>query len=118
MHSSRPLYSAATMSPAEHANFVAAKVVAHATAFLNGSHDAGQLGSNARSVNLELIPCADDLKARAILDAARLLVTAMLGAAAAEGEARQDRWMHAMAAMIELVRYESTELKRSGAQRS
>jgi hypothetical protein len=108
----------ANFTPAEHANFVAAKVVAYAAAFLNGSHDASQLARNAHSVMLELIPIADDLKAKAIIDPARLLAIAMSGAAAAQGETRQDRWMHVMASLIELVRHESSELKRTGVQRS
>jgi hypothetical protein len=119
VHTDRSLYPAGAMSPAEHANFVAARVVGHATLFLKVNPDAALLASNAKSAMLELIPCSDDLKAKAILDASRLLVVAMLGTSHADGdEVRQDRWMQIMAAMIELVRHESTELKRTGAQRS
>jgi hypothetical protein len=102
----------------EHANFVAAKVVSHATAFLDGRNDAGELGRNARSVMCELIPVTDDASAKAILDPARLLTIAMMNTAAAEGDARQDRWQHVMGALVELVRHESHELRRAGVQRS
>jgi hypothetical protein len=34
-------------APAEHANFLAAKIVAYATAFLDGRDDAKNLGRNA-----------------------------------------------------------------------
>jgi hypothetical protein len=105
-------------SPAEHANFIAAKVIAHATAYLDGRNDAADLGRNARSVQCELIPITEDRTAKAILDPARLLVVAMMGAAASEGDARLDRWQHVMAALVELVRHESHELRRTGAQRA
>jgi hypothetical protein len=105
-------------SPVEHANFVVAKAVSHATAYLDGRNDADQLGRNARAVMCELIPVTDDPRAKAILDPARLLTIAMLNAAVAQGEARQDRWSQVMGALVELVRHESTELRKSGAQRS
>lgn len=108
----------ANFTPAEHANFVAAKVVSHATAFLTGRHDAGELGRNARSVMCELIPVTDDLAAKAILAPARLCVVAMLGTAAADSEDRRDRWSMVMGALVELVRHESQELRKTGAQRS
>lgn len=104
--------------PAEHANFLAAKVVAHATAFLDGRNDAAELGRNAKAMQIELMIGTDDPASRAVLDPARLLVVAMMGASYAHGEPRQDRWQHVMGALVELVRHESTELRRTGAQRS
>lgn len=101
----------ANFSVPEHANFLGAKVIAHATAFLDGRNDAADLGRNARSVNLELIPVGDDPKAKPLLDAARLLVIAMMGASAAADEVRQDRWMQVMGSLVELVRHESLELR-------
>jgi hypothetical protein len=108
----------ANFTPAEHANFVAAKVVALATAFLDGRNDAAELRRNAQSLMCEIVAVSDDAPARAILDPTRLLVIAMAGTAAASGEARQDRWQHLMGALVELVRFESHELRRSGVQRS
>ena len=98
-------------SPAEHANFVAGKVVAYALAYLEGRNDAEHLARNTRSVQLELLIAAEDLQAKAILDAARLLTVAMTGAAAAIGDARQDRWQRLMGDLVELVRLESSELR-------
>jgi len=107
------LYS--NFTPAEHANFLGAKVVAHATALLDGRHDAAQALANARAVTCELVAAPDDPAARAILDPARLLVVALMGAAQSDaGSARQDRWMHVMGALVELVRSEANELKQSG----
>lgn len=101
----------ANFTPAEHANFLAAKTVAHATAYLSGLNDSGQLGHNARSVGLELIVAPDDPAAKRILDAARLLMHAMIGAAASSDPVREDRWQQVMGALVELVRHESLQLR-------
>ncbi len=103
---------------AEHANFIAAKAIAHATAYLDGRNDARQLGGNADQVQCELLTTATDIDANRILDPVRMLLVAMSRASLAEGESRQDRWQQVMGALVELVRHESTELRRSGAQRS
>lgn len=103
-------------TPGEHANFLAGKVTSYATAFLDGRNDAGQLARNVRSVMCELIAAPDDAQAKAILDPTRMLAVAMLGASAAEGEARQQRWMYVMAAMIELVRHECRAIKPGAVQ--
>ena len=108
----------ANFSPVEHANFISAKVVAHATAYLDGRNDADTLYITARSVFCELIAVGEDLRAKAILDATRLLTVAMLNASSTKDAARLDRWQQVMGALVELVRMESAELKRSGAQRS
>jgi len=108
----------ADFSPVEHANFVAAKVVAHAAAYLDGRNDADTLYITARSVFTELIVVGEDLRAKAILDATRLLTIAMLNASSVKDEARLDRWQQVMGALIELVKIESTNLRKSGAQRS
>lgn len=104
-------------TPAQHASFLAAKATAHATAFLNGRNDAALLALNARSVQYEILAAPDEPQAKAILDATRLLVVAMLGTASAIGEPRQDRWQHVMGALVELVRQEAISLNASGAQR-
>jgi len=108
----------ANFSPVERANFVAAKVVAHATAYLDGRNDADTLYITARSVFCELIAVGEDLRAKAILDATRLLTIAMLNASSVKDQARLDRWQQVMGALIELVKIESTNLRKSGAQRS
>lgn len=116
-----PDVQAAKFTPPELANFLAAKAVSHATAFLDGRNEARELAGNARSLEFELMASfagVSDYRVTAILDPTRMLVFAMLRTAEAEGEARQDRWQHVMGAMVELVRLESTALRESGAQRS
>ena len=105
-------------SPAEHANFIAAKVVSYARAYLGGRNDLAELARNAHSLMIELVVCSDDPEARRILDSARLLAIAMVGTAGAASEARLDRWKQAMGALVELVCHESHELRRTGVQRS
>ncbi|MES5483617.1 hypothetical protein QMZ05_12735 [Bradyrhizobium sp. INPA03-11B] len=103
----------------EHANFIAGKVVAYATAYLDGRHDLADLARNAASVMIDLLLCStDDREAKAILDPARLLASAMIGTACAASPARLERWQKAMGAMVELVKHVSTELRESGVQRS
>jgi hypothetical protein len=111
VHSERKLY--ANFTAAEHANFLGAKVVAAATAFLDGRNDGVALSRNVDALWCELIAAPDeDLVAKQILVAARMLNTAMAGAARSalsSSEARQDRWMAVMGALVELVRHESRE---------
>lgn len=117
----------ANFSPAEHASFLAAKTVAHATGYLDGRHSAADLDRNARSMMLELIAAPDEMKAKPILDSARLLVVSMMGAAschhAVDGInatvdiAREDRWQQVMGALVELVRHENHALRKTGDQR-
>lgn len=106
------------MSPPEHANFIAAKVVAHAMAYIERRNDREQLGRNAQSDMIELVACSDEPLARTILDPTRLLVIAMIGTAGSEDQARRARWCDVMIALISMVRHESHELRRTGAQRS
>lgn len=115
MHSTTP-YPTFTVS--EHASFLAAKTVAHATAYLDGRNDAARLGLDARSIQFEILGAPEDTSAKAVLDAARMLVVAMLGAAGAIGERRQDRWHHVMGALVELVRNEAAEMRKTGGQGS
>jgi len=103
-----------SFTPAEHANFLGAKVVSAATGFLDGRHDAAELSRHAHSLFCELIAAPDeDAAAKQILTAARLLVVAMSGAARATEEARQDRWMAVMGSLVELVRHESRAAKHA-----
>jgi hypothetical protein len=104
VHSRTILY--ANFSPGEHANLLAAKATAYASGFLDGRSDATQLAQNAHALFCELISAPEDATAKAILIPTRLLNAAMLRAAAAQDAARLDRWMHVMAALIELVRQE------------
>jgi hypothetical protein len=105
-------------TPAESANFLAARAVSHATAFLDGRNDAAELARNADRIQLELMMSATDPSTNIILDPVRLLCVAMMRTAVAPGDSRQDRWQQVMGALVELVRHESHELRRSGAQRS
>ncbi len=100
------------LTPAEHANFLGAKVVAGATGYLDGRHDAAQLARDVDRLHLEMMTAAYDLQANRILDPARLLLIAMSRAALAEGDARLDRWQQVMGSLVELVRIESGDLKR------
>lgn len=109
VHSRTILY--ANFSPAEHANLLAAKACGYAGAFLDGRHDAAQLAANSHALFCELIAAPEDAAARAILGPTRLLAVAMMGAGGAQDAARLDRWMHVMAALIELVRQECRALK-------
>lgn len=108
----------ADFSPVEHANFVAARVVGHATAYLDGRNDADTLYICARSVCCDLMMVSEDLRAKAILDATRLLTIAMLNASSTKDAARLDRWQQVMGSLVDLVKMESTDLRKSGAQRS
>jgi hypothetical protein len=103
----------ANFTPAEHACFLAAKTVAHATAYLDGRNDAAVLAVNARSMFLELIAAPDDPKAKPILDAARLLVVSMSNASGSVDPTREDRWQQVMGALVELVRHESLQLRQA-----
>jgi hypothetical protein len=47
-----------------------------------------------------------------------MLAQAMSIAASAEGVGRQDRCQHLMGSLVELVRFECGDLRRTGAQRS
>lgn len=93
----------------DQANLLAGQAVAYATAFLDGRHDAAQLASHANKLQLELT-MSNDPSTNAILDPVRLLNIAMMRTAIAQGEARQDRWQHVMASLVELVRDESRSL--------
>jgi hypothetical protein len=64
VHSSATLHP--NFTPAEHANFLAAKTVAYATAYLDGRDDAKNLGRNAACAMCELLAAPDDAPARAI----------------------------------------------------
>lgn len=103
--------SGARFTPAENANFIAAKAVAHAVAFAEGRNTIAELARNARSVQFELLGVPEDLQAKTILDACRLLVVAMMGTAWAGDDPRSARWQSVMMALVELVRHESLALR-------
>jgi hypothetical protein len=101
------------LAPIDAANLLAGHAVAYATAFLDGRHNAEQLGANAARLQADLF-AARDPATNGILDPVRLLSISMLHTARAKGEARQDRWQHVMGAMVELVRIESRALLDDG----
>ena len=106
-------------TPAEKANFAAAKAVGYATAFLDGRADADALHTTARSVLPELLLIGDeDIHAKAIRDVTHLLVIAMLNASVIKDTARLDRWQQVMGALVELARMEARKLRETGAQRA
>jgi hypothetical protein len=98
---------------AEHAVFLAAKAVAHATGFLDGRIDAEQLGQKAAELNDEL-KFARNPATNGILDPVQMLATAMSNAATVEGEALQDGWNNVMAYLVELIRHISKEMREAG----
>jgi hypothetical protein len=107
-----------TMTTPEQANFLAAKVVACATAFLDGRHCAAHLAADADRLQCELLTAASDPDSICILVPARLLVIAMAITARAKDEARLDRCQAVMGALVELARHESTDMRLRGVQRS
>lgn len=118
---SDPALASEHFTPPELANFLAARTVAEATAYLDGRHDADRLGRAADAFQGEIMTAwYGEISAdiNAVLVPVRLLVLAMRRAALAQELARQDRWQQVMGALVELVRHESAELRRSGAQRS
>jgi hypothetical protein len=101
------------MTPVDAANFLAAKAVAHATAFLDGRNTAAELGRHADAMQTEIMTSwgtAVDLNINAILDPVRLLNFAMMRASLAAGDV-QDGWMQVMGALVELIRKVSAKLR-------
>jgi hypothetical protein len=97
------------------ANLIAGHAVAYATAFLDGRHDINQLQANARTLFLDTLGFTQDADTGRILNPVSMLATAMMGAAMARGEARQDRWQQVMGSLVELIRHESRQLARADA---
>lgn len=108
----------ADFTAAERANFVAAHVVAAATAFLDGRYTATDMADKANALMRDINKIGDDAAARRILVPTMLLAMAMLGTAAVHGAERQERWRDLMAALVRMVRFESIDLRETGAQRS
>lgn len=106
------------MTSAEQANFLAGKVVASATAFLDGRHDGEQLAADACRLQCELLTVPIDTDTNCILVPARLLVVAMAITARAHGEPRLDRCQSVMGALVDLTRHESTDMRLRGVRRS
>ena len=94
----------------DRANLLAGKAVAHATAYLDGRHDAAKLAQNASALQVEMLSI-DDGEANIILGPVKLLNVAMACTAIAPTEARQDKWQQVMGSLVELVRHESRELR-------
>jgi len=100
----------------ELANFLAAQAVAAATSYLERRSDGARLATEADRVFLELQLIGHDPRCNAVADPTRLLVVAMMRTAIATG-VRAERWAAIMAAFVPLLREESAELARTGAQR-
>jgi hypothetical protein len=97
------------------ANILAVRAVRHATEFLQGRDGPTLLGMHADALQLELI--MTDPAANGLLNPVRLLNVAMMSTArtALESDvdaARLDRWMHVMAALVELVQDERARFAR------
>lgn len=100
----------------ELANFLAAHAVAAATAFTRGGGTAEQLARDSDLIAAQLELASDDPRCNDIVDATQLLLKAMIHTAVSTG-ARAERWTDIMNAFAGLLRLESTELARTGAQR-
>lgn len=110
--------SDAILNAPETANFFAAKAVASATSFLDGRSDAACLAADADQLMLDMLALPNHPDAANLSDTARLLVIAIMRLARCREPWRVDRWQMIVAALVELVRRESTELQASGAPRS
>jgi hypothetical protein len=100
----------------ELANFLAAQAVAAATSFSEGRASARQLANEGARIASQLELVGPDPRCNAIVGATQLLLKAMIHTAVATG-VRAERWTDIMNAFASLLRLESTELARSGAQR-
>lgn len=99
-------------------NFLTAKAVASATAYLEGRSDAARLEAEADRLMFDMFAAPHHPAATSLSDPSRMLVIAMKRLARATEAWRVERWQMIVAALVELVRRESTELRLSGAQRS
>jgi hypothetical protein len=100
----------------ELANFLAAQAVAAATSFSEGRASARQLAIEGERIATQLDLVGRDQRCTAIVDATQLLLKAMIHTAVSTGQ-RAERWTDIMNAFAGLLRLESTELARTGAQR-
>lgn len=101
----------------EVANLLAAQAVAAATSYIEGRSDSEMLHHEAQRVFLELQLIGHDHRCNAIADPTRLLVVAMMRTAISSGD-RAKRWADVMNAFVPLLRHESVDLARTGAQRT
>lgn len=111
-----PLATGSYFTVPQTANFLAAKAVGYATAFLDGRSDAAQLGAEADQLMLDMLTVPLDVDAANLSDPARLLVITMMRMSRCEEPWRLERWQMIAASLVELVRRESKELRESGAQ--
>jgi hypothetical protein len=102
------------LTPAEEAHFLAATAVAHAEAYLAGG-DRDELGRNADQMIVKLFVSPGSSGLGGVLDPVRLLTVAMMRTALAPDVERRARWATVMTALVEMVRHESSELRRIGA---
>ncbi len=100
------------LTPSEIAQFLAAKAIGHATAFLDGRIDAGALGQQADALCGELLVVSGEPACNHLSDPTRLLVVVMMRAACASPGPRADRWQSIMHGFVDLVRHESAETRR------
>ncbi|WP_316214334.1 hypothetical protein [Bradyrhizobium sp. SZCCHNR2032] len=106
----------------DRANFLAGHVVAAAEAFLDGRHNAARLAEDAQRLQAKLVGF-DDPATNPILQPSRLITVAMMGmakasvAAATDGAAvwRLERWEQVTRALVDLVRFESRQLREDRA---
>lgn len=94
------------------ANLLAGKAVASASAYLEGRSDAAKLSAAADRLLLDLFIAPHHPASASLSDATRVLVIAMMRLAHAEEVWRVDRWHQLVAALVELVRDESNNLRR------
>lgn len=105
-----------TFTPPELANFLAAQAVASATRFIDGRGSGSELARDAARIFSQVELIGAEPRVNTILDPTRLLLTSMIHTSISTGP-RAERWADIMKAFVELLRLESTELARTGAQR-
>lgn len=100
----------------EIANLLAGQAVAAATSYLEKRSDDSRLAHEAAHLFGELMRVGRDPRCTVITDVTRMLAQVMLHTAVTSGE-RSERWAALMAAFVPLLRSESTDLAKTGAQR-
>lgn len=98
--------------PIDQANLLAGHAASYATAFLDGSHTAEQLGDNADRLFLELLIVESPETSSFLIPVQLLAITMMrvakhARAVSIDGDDRQNRWNLVMASLVDLVCLES-----------
>ncbi|EJN11807.1 hypothetical protein PMI42_04821 [Bradyrhizobium sp. YR681] len=103
----------------EQANLIAGHAVSYATAYLDGRHNAQQLGDNADRLFLDLLVVETPETSTFLIPVQLLVITMMRTAKCArdlsQWPSREDRWQSVIASLVELVTHESRHLTKDRA---